>query len=236
MSPDSDDGHDTSAGPHHRHHQHSIFAGMRYSIPTKAPAETAVSKANNLFSTAQEARPGSQGSCPVQSGPSKAQSEHAGTEFVPSKPIPIPGAKGAARLPVQFADGLLATTGSRAPIGRRDIELLEEIEVKDAAYQERYRRLKQKQMKWYAQQPAQGTGTAKARDERQDTLGAEEKAKEEVAKPTMPRKDVRVGNAILLGPDEARAADQQRKQQHYHFHVSPLFSLELSALNSLLIF
>ncbi|KAI1156383.1 hypothetical protein F4825DRAFT_475509 [Nemania diffusa] len=75
--------------------------------------------------------------------PAPDQSEQHYSEPVPSSPIDIPGAVPRFRPLSQLEDGLLFTSGSRAPITLKQIQELEEIDNSDRAMGEAFRRLKQ---------------------------------------------------------------------------------------------
>ncbi|KAI0390121.1 hypothetical protein F5Y17DRAFT_83635 [Xylariaceae sp. FL0594] len=212
--------------------EQSIFAGKHFGVAAKAPADTKVSNAEEAWAEIQVARPYNPEAHPAPAPapttlvPVPPQSEPAAPESVPSNPIPIPGAQGAARLPTQFPGGLIAMDTSRAPVPAKDIELIKEGEANDLVYKERYCRLKQGHMKWAAEQTARGApgrATTTVAEERVETSLAEEEEEEEEEgtktepeqeepKAIIPLQGFRVGaNAIMLGPDQTRAAEERSK-------------------------
>lgn len=71
--------------------------------------------------------------------------------FVPSQPIPIPGAVPKRRVPTLQEDGTLAMSGSTAPRTEKEIEEMEKEEARDQALAEKYERMKENMFKWHAE-------------------------------------------------------------------------------------
>lgn len=69
--------------------------------------------------------------------------------FVPSQPIPIPGAVPKRRVATRQEDGTLAVSGSTAPRTEKEIEDMEKEEARDQALAEKYERMKADLMKWH---------------------------------------------------------------------------------------
>ncbi|KAI1108215.1 hypothetical protein F5Y14DRAFT_457254 [Nemania sp. NC0429] len=69
--------------------------------------------------------------------------------FVPSQPIPIPGAVPKRRVATMQEDGTLAVVGSTAPRTEKELEDMEKEEARDRALAEKYERMKADMMKWH---------------------------------------------------------------------------------------
>jgi hypothetical protein len=147
----------------------------------------------------------------------QAQYDQQRYEPAPSKPIPIPNAIPKVRLPIQRSDGLIVMTASRAPVTQEHVELLQKIDQEDIKVKEEYRRLKQGMMKWRAMTPAAEQDKIEKDAKRRSRawarksigmvkgiFGAENSRDDKTelvpaGSPVVPKEDVRVGNAIMLG-------------------------------------
>ncbi|KAI1200319.1 hypothetical protein F5X97DRAFT_340916 [Nemania serpens] len=86
---------------------------------------------------------------PKPKPPTPESKKHYST-FVPSQPIPIPGAVPKRRVATRQEDGALAVSGSTAPRTEKEIEEMEKEDARDQALAEKYERMKADMMKWHA--------------------------------------------------------------------------------------
>ncbi|KAI0402191.1 hypothetical protein F4802DRAFT_617988 [Xylaria palmicola] len=147
------------------------------------------------------------------------------SQFVPSQPIPIPGAVPKTRIPVRRDDGLLVMTGSRAPRTAEELEQLRKADAKDQALAERYRRLRQSERKYHAT----GQGYTMASSSSSNELkGKDPNVPQGVAalSPHPPRDNVRYGPVFVENePEEPSQLHQFVTKPFAHQYVNTCATL-----------